>query len=227
MQVIYDSRAAHARPRPRSHRTREAARPLLRDLTPSRRLPASALAWYLCCPFPLPFVMFGSRLFVLDEPQHATAPDGTAARIRDEPRTGRGLARPAEPDRDSDVPARDFSVEVEQREVDDDDTATRSSADSPAAGSHAPLVSVKATGSGGCQIDESRHGLTLSRRARLELERLNLHNWRAREWIPAVDAAGLRQGRRMYDLRHTFATRPSPPASRSTSSPASWARTSG
>ena len=35
---------------------------------------------------------------------------------------------------------------------------------------------------------------------------LDLHNWRSREWIPAVDAAGLRRGRRVYDLRHTFAT---------------------
>jgi integrase len=35
---------------------------------------------------------------------------------------------------------------------------------------------------------------------------LDLHNWRAREWIPAVDAAGLGRGRRIYDLRHTFAS---------------------
>jgi integrase len=35
---------------------------------------------------------------------------------------------------------------------------------------------------------------------------LDLHNWRSREWIPAVEAAGLRRGRRVYDLRHTFAT---------------------
>jgi hypothetical protein len=33
-----------------------------------------------------------------------------------------------------------------------------------------------------------------------------LHNWRAREWIPAVDAAGVGKGRRIYDLRHSFAT---------------------
>jgi integrase len=31
---------------------------------------------------------------------------------------------------------------------------------------------------------------------------LNLHNWRAREWHPALEAAGLRR-RRPYDLRHT------------------------
>ena len=36
--------------------------------------------------------------------------------------------------------------------------------------------------------------------------RLDLHNWRAREWAPAVEAAGLGKGRRIYDLRHTFAT---------------------
>jgi integrase len=35
---------------------------------------------------------------------------------------------------------------------------------------------------------------------------LDLHNWRAREWAPAIDAAGLVRGRRVYDLRHTFAT---------------------
>ncbi len=35
---------------------------------------------------------------------------------------------------------------------------------------------------------------------------LDLHNWRARYWIPALDAAGLEKGRRIYDLRHTFAT---------------------
>lgn len=34
---------------------------------------------------------------------------------------------------------------------------------------------------------------------------LDLHNWRAREWLPALDAAGLPR-RRIYDLRHTFAT---------------------
>ncbi len=34
---------------------------------------------------------------------------------------------------------------------------------------------------------------------------LNLHNWRALEWLPAIEAAGLPR-RRIYDLRHTFAT---------------------
>jgi integrase len=44
---------------------------------------------------------------------------------------------------------------------------------------------------------------------------INLHNWRSREWTPAVIAAGfsrrdekgkLRAARRIYDLRHTYAT---------------------
>jgi len=35
---------------------------------------------------------------------------------------------------------------------------------------------------------------------------IDLHNFRAREWIPAVEAAGLGKGRRIYDLRHSFAT---------------------
>ena len=34
---------------------------------------------------------------------------------------------------------------------------------------------------------------------------LDLHNWRAREWKPALEAAGLPK-RRIYDLRHTYAT---------------------
>ena len=42
-----------------------------------------------------------------------------------------------------------------------------------------------------------------------------MHNWRSREWTPAVIAAGfsrrdengkLRPARRIYDLRHTYAT---------------------
>ena len=36
-------------------------------------------------------------------------------------------------------------------------------------------------------------------------KRLDTHNFRAREWAPALDAAGIRR-RRIYDLRHTFAT---------------------
>ena len=40
---------------------------------------------------------------------------------------------------------------------------------------------------------------------------IDLHNWRAREWIPAVRAAGFvdadgKATKRIYDLRHTFAT---------------------
>ena len=34
---------------------------------------------------------------------------------------------------------------------------------------------------------------------------LDLHNWRARDWHPALEAAGL-PPRRIYDLRHSFAT---------------------
>lgn len=35
---------------------------------------------------------------------------------------------------------------------------------------------------------------------------VNLHNWRARDWKPAVRAAGIEPERRIYDLRHTYAT---------------------
>ena len=35
--------------------------------------------------------------------------------------------------------------------------------------------------------------------------RLDFHNFRIREWLPALDAAGIPR-RRVYDLRHTFAT---------------------
>jgi len=34
---------------------------------------------------------------------------------------------------------------------------------------------------------------------------INLHNWRAREWKPAIRAAGI-EPRRIYDMRHTYAT---------------------
>jgi integrase len=34
---------------------------------------------------------------------------------------------------------------------------------------------------------------------------LDLHNWRARDWKPALSAAGL-PARRIYDMRHTYAT---------------------
>ena len=35
---------------------------------------------------------------------------------------------------------------------------------------------------------------------------LDLHNFRNREWKPAQRAAGIEPMRRVYDLRHTFAT---------------------
>jgi integrase len=35
---------------------------------------------------------------------------------------------------------------------------------------------------------------------------LDLHNWRPRHWRPAQRAAGITPTRRVYDLRHTFAT---------------------
>jgi integrase len=40
---------------------------------------------------------------------------------------------------------------------------------------------------------------------------MSLHNWRAREWKPAVKAAGVltvdgKAAKRIYDLRHTYAT---------------------
>ena len=35
---------------------------------------------------------------------------------------------------------------------------------------------------------------------------MNLHNFRAREWKPAIRAAGIDPRRRIYDLRHTYAT---------------------
>jgi integrase len=35
---------------------------------------------------------------------------------------------------------------------------------------------------------------------------VDLHNWRSREWKPALRAAGIDPARRIYDLRHTYAT---------------------
>jgi integrase len=35
--------------------------------------------------------------------------------------------------------------------------------------------------------------------------RINIDNWRSREWIPALKAPGV-EHRRIYDMRHTFAT---------------------
>jgi integrase len=53
---------------------------------------------------------------------------------------------------------------------------------------------------------------------------LDLHNFRNREWKPAQVAAGIKPLRRIYDLRHTFATFRSVPASLPSTSPATWAR---
>ena len=36
---------------------------------------------------------------------------------------------------------------------------------------------------------------------------LNLDNFRRREWLPAVEASGVRRPVRLYDLRSTFASR--------------------
>ncbi len=35
--------------------------------------------------------------------------------------------------------------------------------------------------------------------------RIDINNWRSREWAPALEAAGI-EHRRIYDMRHTFAT---------------------
>ncbi len=35
--------------------------------------------------------------------------------------------------------------------------------------------------------------------------RININNWRNRHWTPGLEAAGVRH-RRIYDLRHTYAT---------------------
>jgi integrase len=34
--------------------------------------------------------------------------------------------------------------------------------------------------------------------------RIDINNWRSREWTPALKAAGI-EHRRIYDMRHTFA----------------------
>ena len=52
---------------------------------------------------------------------------------------------------------------------------------------------------------------------------LDLHNFRNRDWKPAQIAAGIEPFRRIYDLRHTFATFALVPASPPSSSPATWA----
>jgi integrase len=50
----------------------------------------------------------------------------------------------------------------------------------------------------------------------------DLHNFRTREWKPAQRAVGITPLRRVYDLRHTFATF-AVPASQPSISPATWA----
>ncbi len=54
----------------------------------------------------------------------------------------------------------------------------------------------------------------------------DLHNFRTREWKPAQQAAGITPSRRVYDLRHTFATFRYVPASPPSRSHATWARAS-
>jgi integrase len=41
--------------------------------------------------------------------------------------------------------------------------------------------------------------------------RINIDNFRSREWVPALQAAGV-EHRRIYDMRHTFARGAWPPA---------------
>jgi hypothetical protein len=50
---------------------------------------------------------------------------------------------------------------------------------------------------------------------------VDLHNFRNRNWKPAQKAAGITPRRRVYDLRHTFATSFAPESPPSTS-PATW-----
>jgi integrase len=35
---------------------------------------------------------------------------------------------------------------------------------------------------------------------------MDLHNFRRREWVPAIEASGIRKPARIYDLRSTFAS---------------------
>jgi integrase len=52
---------------------------------------------------------------------------------------------------------------------------------------------------------------------------LDIHNFRPHQWRPAQKAAGIDPPRRVYDLRHTFATSHSVPASPPSTSLATWA----
>ena len=56
---------------------------------------------------------------------------------------------------------------------------------------NSPLIFPAPGGGGGVQTGHGAH--------------IDLHNWRAREWHPALEAAGL-PPRRIYDMRHSFAT---------------------
>jgi integrase len=51
----------------------------------------------------------------------------------------------------------------------------------------------------------------------------DLHNFRTREWKPAQLAVGITPLRRVYDLRHTFATFALVRESQPSISPAAWA----
>ena len=53
---------------------------------------------------------------------------------------------------------------------------------------------------------------------------LDLHNFRNRDWKPAQLAAGIEPLRRVYDLRHTFATFALRAGISTFDSPATWAR---
>jgi hypothetical protein len=56
--------------------------------------------------------------------------------------------------------------------------------------------------SGGIPANVAVHGVLFPAS---EGGRINIDNFRAREWLPALKAAGI-EHRRIYDLRHTFAT---------------------
>ena len=53
---------------------------------------------------------------------------------------------------------------------------------------------------------------------------LDLHNFRNRDWKPAQRAAGIEPFRRIYDLRHTFATFALRAGISTSTSPATWAQ---
>jgi integrase len=53
---------------------------------------------------------------------------------------------------------------------------------------------------------------------------LDIHHFRPNQWRPAQKAAGVSPLRRVYDLRHTFATFALVPASQPSISLVSWVR---